>query len=129
MVERCALPTIGSVAPTTICSKLAIMLVILLMAGKAILRRAFEHVVDVALLAFYVRVFALQLERGQVMVERGVLPTIRGVTRPAIRPKLSVVMIVFLMARITILRCRLQVCNSMRVLMTIGAGNFRVPAL
>ena len=62
VVKRCTTPTLWGVASRAIGAELAIVLVILLMARVAILRCAFEHVVDMALVTFHFGMFAFQFE-------------------------------------------------------------------
>jgi len=62
MVKTCAFPIIRSMASRAIGAELAIVLVILLMARVAILRRAFEHVIDMALVTFHFGMFTFQFE-------------------------------------------------------------------
>ena len=67
-----------------ICSQLALMPIILLMAGEAIFGRAFEHIVDMAFFAGYRQVGISQFEGGKIMVEVNRLPIIRCVARSAV---------------------------------------------
>jgi hypothetical protein len=51
MIHLCRFPSIGSVTGTALSPKLTLMRIILGVTGTAVLRRAFENAVDMALLA------------------------------------------------------------------------------
>ncbi|GAB4568807.1 MAG: hypothetical protein Fur0017_12620 [Anaerolineales bacterium] len=55
-------------------SILSVVLIILFMAGVAVFWRTFEDIVDMAFFTGNVGVFTFQFERGEIMVEGGVLP-------------------------------------------------------
>ena len=97
-------------------------MIILFMAGIAILRRTFENSVNVALCTGHVDVSAGQLESRQIMVECSVRPITCVMTGTTIRTKLAVVMIVLFMARIAILRRTFE--NAIHV--ALSAGNIYV---
>ncbi|MBI5564662.1 MAG: hypothetical protein HY870_07200 [Chloroflexi bacterium] len=92
MIEPGVLPVAGIVALRAVRAIRALMRsgIIRLMAAHARLRRAFEHIVDVALLALDRAVLALQLEGRLIVIEGGVVPIVRGVAYRAIRAERSV---------------------------------------
>ncbi len=53
----------------TICAKLAVMTIILFMAGITISRCAFEHVVDMARLTLDLSMFACEFEGCKIVIE------------------------------------------------------------
>lgn len=76
MINRCGVPIIRGMASRAICAKRAVMFVILLMTGVAILGSAFEHVVHMAIFALPFRMSTFQLEDRQIMVKLRRLPAI-----------------------------------------------------
>ena len=62
MIKRCAIPSLWGMTGGAVCAELAVMFIIFLMAGDTILGRAFEHVVDMALVTLHFCVFAFQFE-------------------------------------------------------------------
>ena len=97
-------------------------MIILFMAGIAILRRALEDAVDMTTCTGHVDVCTGQFESRQIMVECSVRPITCVMTGTTIRTKLAVVMIVLFMARIAILRRTFE--NAIHV--ALGAGNIYV---
>ena len=73
VIEIHIIPGTGHMAPGTVRSKLSIMLIILLVAGEAILRRS-TITTCMATLAFYVRVSSGQLEVGELMIKSPIFP-------------------------------------------------------
>ncbi len=69
-----------------------------LMTTHARLRRAFENVVDVALIATHFGMLPRQRERRQIVIELRPFPTLRRVTLGAVRAERSVVRVIFAMA-------------------------------
>ena len=70
VIERRVLPVRRIVALRAVRPKRALMVIVLQMAGRASLRRALEHVVDVALGALDRLVLAHEFERRQIVIER-----------------------------------------------------------
>ena len=91
-------PAVGCVAGFALRAKSAAMRVIFEMAGGAVLRRAFEDAVDMAFLASHYGMFAVKMEGEQGMIHLCILPTFGRVTGRAVGSKLTVVMVIFLMA-------------------------------
>ena len=129
VVEGGAIPTRGGMAGRTVRAKLTVMLIILLMAGITIGGRTFEDIIDMALLAFHIRVLAFQLESGKVMVEGGLLPIGRGMAGAAVRAEGALVGILGGVAGIAILRCRGKISQGVRAGVTLRAGHARMSAV
>ena len=72
-------------AGTAIRAELAVVLVILLMAGIAVLWRSIVHIIDMTFLADYIHVFACQFERGKIVVEFCREPSVRSMAIAAVR--------------------------------------------
>ena len=62
VVERGVIPSAWRVTRRTVCAEIPVMLVILLVAGIAVLRRAFENAVLMTLLAFNVCMFTFKFK-------------------------------------------------------------------
>ena len=105
---------------------LAAVCVIALVAGNTVHRRAFVLPVDMTGLTGHIDVFAFELERRQVVIERCRGPTIRGVTLAAIQPKATLVRLIVMMTGIAILQRHREVTRAARVDMTLHAGKTRV---
>ena len=84
-------------------AELTIVFVIPLMAGKTVCRRAFELLVDMAGLASYFRMLALQLERREIVVKRGGCPAVCCVTVRTVKPKAASVRLIVMVTGIAIL--------------------------
>ena len=74
------------------------MVIVFLMAGGAILRRALEDVVGVTLCALDRLMFAHEFERGQIVIEFRVVPIRRSVALRAVRPERALMAIILLVA-------------------------------
>ncbi len=108
-VEGGIIPIRGVMACGTVCAKTAIVLIILAVAGIAILRCA---LVNAILMTFFTRCFDMltfQLEGRKTMVKFGGLPSIRRVTGATVATKARFMQIVGSMAGVTILRGRLEI--------------------
>jgi hypothetical protein len=92
------LPVVRRMALGAVCAERALVRIVLPMAVNALLRCAFEDVVDVALGTFYIHMFASQLEDGLVVVKDGLFPIVRRVTFSAVGAKLTVVSIILAVA-------------------------------
>ena len=91
-------PAVRCMTGSALGTKLALMRVILGVAGTAVLRRAFEDSVDMAFLASHCGVFAVKMECEQGMIHLRIFPAFGRMTRCAVGSKLTVVMVIFLMA-------------------------------
>ena len=123
VIKAGAVPARSVVTSRTVGSELTVMLIILFMAGITIGGRAFEDVIDVALLAFHFGVPALQFEGGKVMVKSGFLPIRWIVAGTAIRAKLSVMGIVSGVTGSAILGCSRKIGQCARIHVTFQAGH------
>ncbi len=98
VIELRILPVRRSVTLRAARPECALVVIILLMAGDAILRRALEDVVHVALCALDRLVFADEFERRQVVIELRILPARWSVALRAVRSERAIVRIVHLVA-------------------------------
>jgi len=103
-------PASGSVTGCAVCSELAVVFIIILMAGIAIAGCALEDIIDMALIAGEIGVLTIQFEDRQIMVEGGRCPASGGVTYAAIDAKTALVVVVLGMTREAILWRRPEVC-------------------
>ena len=76
MVKGRTLPIIRGVTTAAVCAELAVVFVILLMTGITIGGRAFENVIDVALLTLGFGMFAFEFESRKVVIELRGLPAV-----------------------------------------------------
>ena len=74
------------------------MRIILRVTGTAVLRRAFEDSIDMAILAGHCRMFSIKMECEFGMVHLCILPAFGRVTRGTVGSELTVVMVIFLVA-------------------------------
>jgi hypothetical protein len=95
-------------AEGTIRSILAIMFIVLLVAGVAIRRRAFINIVDVTTRASYQGMFARQFEGSQVVVKGRREPSARRMAVPAICAKQGRMRVALFMAGNTTRWCSLK---------------------
>lgn len=102
MVKRSRQPGTGGMAGLAIRSELAVVGVILLVAGITVAGSALENIVDMAAQASHIDMCAGQLEGEQVVVKTGWQPAICGVTGSAVCSVLAVVFIIFLVAGIAV---------------------------
>lgn len=91
------------------------MLIILLMAGIAILWGTLEHLVDMALLTFHIGMAGFQLEIGQVVIKGYIFPIGWRMTQTAIFTETAIMFIVRTMAGNTCLRRALIFARCMAV--------------
>ena len=122
MVKVRLVPIGGVMTRSTICAILTVMFIILLVAGIAVQRRALVLTVHMAGFASHFRVFALQLERSQVVIELCGRPSLRGVTLAAIQPKAAVMRLIVMVTGIAILWRRREIRQRACVDMTLHAG-------
>jgi len=119
VIEGNFIPRRSLMAGCAICAKLAVVVIILLMARDTSRGRTLVHIVDVALFAFDAGMCAAQFERSEIVIELGGLPAIGRVAGSTIRTEPSLVCVVLLMAGFAILWNGLQVCHRARVYMTL----------
>jgi len=93
MVEAGGFPGAGAMTGSATRAELAAVSVLRRMTGIAVLRCALVNAVDMTGLTWDGRMLAGQLERRQVMIERGRLPRIGIMAGSATRAKLAVVSI------------------------------------
>lgn len=110
VVEWSLLPGTLVVALFTLPAFLALMLVVLLVAGVTVERGILIAFFSVAFFACHVRMFASKGILGLVMIESYVLPIIVGMTIHAALPDAALVRIVFFMTGITGRRCLAKFC-------------------
>lgn len=109
MVHIGRLPASGAVTGGALRAKLAIMRIIVNMAGSAVHWRAFENSILVAIHAVCFGVLAIKMEGKLGVVNRGGNPAGREMAGGAIGPQLTVVVIVLFVAGETGLRSSFQV--------------------
>jgi hypothetical protein len=126
MVKGGGLPARGRVTGLAILSKLPLMRIIFLMAGKTGRGRALENLINMASRAFNFGVFAFQLEGRPVVVKRGRFPTCRLVTGAAFFPKFAFVRIILQVTSGAIRRGRFEIGHGPRGGMAFFASQARV---
>jgi len=112
VIKGCITPTLRRMASRTIRAKRALVLILVFMAGITILGRTFEYIIDMAFFTFYFCMFPFQFESGKVVVESCILPIRWLMASRTIRAKSTLMFIIFLMTRGTILGCRLKICDG-----------------
>ena len=98
-------PASCGVTSATIRAELAAVRVSFLMAGRTGCRCVFVDLVDMATLTGHVGMLAIQFENEQAVVYIGREPAPRVMAGATINWKLAVVLVIFLVAGITVLRC------------------------
>ena len=91
-------PAIGSVTGSALCSKLALMCIILGVAGGAVLRSAFEDTIDMTFLTGHCGVLAVKMEGKFGMIYGRQFPAFGSMARGTIGSKLTVVMVILRVA-------------------------------
>jgi len=119
MVEGGRFPGGGGVAGTTVCTELAIMTIILLMAGIAVGGCTLEDIIAMTAQACGCGVFAGQLKGGQVVVEGGWFPGGGGVAGTTVCTVLAIMPIILLMAGITV--CRYAFVDAIDMALRTGS--------
>jgi hypothetical protein len=104
VVERDLLPVHWRVTSCAVLSELALVRIVLLMAGKAVGRRACENATCMALGTLYLLMLPDQWEGALAVVERDLLPVRRRVASGAVPSELALVRVVLLMACRALLR-------------------------
>lgn len=109
VIDR-AVPTLGSMAGGTVSAELARVFIILGVTGETIGRDALVFIINVTELTLNGVVFSDQFETGKIVIELGRLaPSFCSVTDSTLRSELTLMLVVFLMAVVTLLRGSLQV--------------------
>src|SRR5690349_166123 len=99
------------------------MLIVLLMAGVTILRRAFELVIYMAGLAGDLDMLAFEFESCQAVIELGRSPAIRIMTIGTAQTKSPCMWLILSMAGITILSHLVKIAEFAGVDMTLHTGD------
>ena len=89
-------------AKTAILVQRTVMRIVFLMTGKTIRGGALEHVIDMTGCALHSSMRTCQFEGRQIVVKTGPGPGLGGMTGSTILAKLTIVMVIFLMAGKTI---------------------------
>jgi hypothetical protein len=121
MIEVRVMPVGRLMAGSTVCAILTVML-IALVAGVAIQRRAFVLPIDMARFTLHLYMFPLELERCQVVIELGRSPAIDCVTLAAIEPEASLMRLIVMMAGIALLGRYGEVADEAGVDVTLHTG-------
>jgi hypothetical protein len=120
------LPAVRRMAGIALIAKRAAMRIGLAVAGGAVHGRAFEDAIHMTTLTSHRRMFAIEMEGEQGVIYCRKLPAFGRVTGGAVGSKLTVVMVIFLMAGETILGGRFQIMQVARSDMTLGTGYRRM---
>ena len=102
VVKGCVVPVTRAMAGCAVCAKLTVVFVILLVAGIAISRRAFEHIIHVTAFAAHFPVLTVQFESRQVMVKVCALPVLRRMTGFTLGSKTAIVLIILLVTGVAV---------------------------
>ena len=108
VIKRSRFPGRGRMACGAILSQRSIVMIIVLVAGKTIGRRALENIIDVAFGTCRADMRTSQLEGSQVVIKRGRFPGRGGMTDTAVLAKLAVMFIIFLVTGKACGRCALE---------------------
>lgn len=122
MVEGGVMPIGWIMAGSAVRAILAIMFVVLLVAGKTICGRGFVLVIQMAGFTSHVRVFSLELECSQVVIELCGRPAIRSMTLTAIHSEATLVRVVVMVTGITILEGHCKVAKAARIEVALHTG-------
>lgn len=117
VVETGIFPVVRCVAAAAICAKLALMSVILGMAGRTILWCSFEDAIDVAFIASYIGMRAGQLKSRFGVVKGGFIPILGRMASGAIHAELTLVGVILGMAVAASLPGRLEIRQSAHAVM------------
>lgn len=128
VVKVCIMPIRGVMAGGAIGAVLTVVIIILLMTGITIHRRASGLPVYMTRLTGYICVFALQLESRQAVIELCRSPAIRGVTLTAIQPEAAIVRLVVMVTGVAVLQRYREVAQGARVDMALHTGKTYMPA-
>jgi hypothetical protein len=123
VVKSGRFPTTDLVTCAAVLTKLAVVGIILLVTGIAILGCAFKDVIFVTLITAHFGMFAFQLESRKIMIKIGGLPASGFMTGAALFAKLAFVSIVFLMACAAVYGQAFEIGRSLRIEVTLLANN------
>jgi len=98
MVEGDVFPATGSMTTRAIGPKLTVMCIVCSMAGKTTRGRASIHAVDMTGLASDSYVLTCECETRPAVIKIYISPAARIMTLSTIRPKLTLVQVIFLVA-------------------------------
>ena len=126
MIHFGRFPAIGCVTCSALRSELALMRVILGMAGTAVLRCAFEDTIDMTFLTGHCGMLAVKMEGKQGMIHLCVFPAFGSMAGCTIGSKLTVVMVILFMTGETRLGSGLQISKFAGVDMALGTSQRRV---
>jgi hypothetical protein len=125
MIEIGIMPIGRIVAGSTVRAILAIMFIILLMAGVAVHGRAFVLPVH-GRISSHLGVLAFQFERCQIVIELGRSPAVRFVTLTAIQPEATLMRLIVMVTGVAILQRDRKVAQATRVDMTLHTGKINM---
>ena len=128
VVEISIVPIGWVMTGSAICSELPVVFVILSMARVTIHGRASELPIRVTRFARHFLVLSLQFECGEVVIELGRSPAVRGVTLAAIESKPTLMRLIVMMAGIAVLLRGREVTQTAGVDMALHAGKTDVTA-
>lgn len=122
VIEIRVVPIGWVVAGGAVCAILTVVFIIRLVAGITVHGRAFVLIVHMAGFTFHVRVFSLQFERRQVVIELCRSPAICCVALAAIQPEAALMRFIVVVTGIAILGGHREVTEAARVDVTLNAG-------
>lgn len=122
MVEGCVRPIGWVVAGSAVCAILTVVFIIRLVAGITVHGRAFVLIVHMAGFTFHLRVFPLQFERRQVVIELCGSPAICCVALAAIQPEAALMRFIVVVTGMAILGGHREVIQAARVEVTLHAS-------
>jgi hypothetical protein len=126
VVEVGILPIGGCVTDRAVCAVFAVVFVILLMAGVAVHRRAFELPVDMAFVTLRFHMLTFQLENREVVIKFCGGPALGCVTLTAIQAEAPPVRLLGVMTGIAILQCHLEIAEPARIDVALYTGQANV---
>ncbi len=103
--------------------QIALVDVILLVAGVTVGRCILEDQIGMAGIASYTGMLAGQFEARHVVFISGWFPSVCRVAASAVRPQLASMWIILSMAGVAIGRRLFKVCNATRPAVTLGTGS------
>lgn len=123
MIKSGAFPSLGGMAGSAILAELPIVLILLGMAGEAILWSALENVILVTVLAGNLAMPAAERESRQGVVKRGFFPGGGGMALGAVLSELASMGVIFKVACRACLGRSLQVCQAECASVAVLAGS------
>jgi len=119
VIKAGGFPATGLVTRAAILTELAVVGIILLVAGIAIFGCALKDLIFVASITLHLGVFAIQLESRKIMVKTGGFPTGGFMAGAAFFSKLAFMRIVFLMACAAVCGQGFEIGRSLRIEMAL----------